>query len=264
MVVRHRNVLAAIKGTALSISPDDVYLAYLPLAHILELVVECAVLGYGGCVAYARGPRTLVEDMQAIRPTVMAGVPKVYDTIAKRVRERVPGWLAWPLRAGLLSWPLNRRVLGGRMRLMVSGGGALSEETHASLRGAFRGVDVVQGYGLTETCGGGTLQPAGDAQVGVIGRASACNEVRLASDPDGYLEQDLAGRGGLPVLGRGEVLIRGDNVATCRRLFPRRRRLVPHGRHRPAGARRAHVPHRGPQEEPGQDPTRRVRGAGAP
>ena len=75
-------------------------------------------------------------------------------------------------------------------------------------------MDVVQGYGLTETCGGGTLQPAGDAQVGVIGRASACNEVRLASDPEtGYLVQDRVGRGGLPVLGRGEVLIRGDNVA---------------------------------------------------
>ena len=111
------------------------------------------------------------------------------------------------------------KVVGGRLRLAISGGGPLNTEVQLFVRTAF-GCPLFQGYGLTETCAGLTMQDPEDLRCGIAGVPSGCCEVKLEScleinDKAGlpYLKEDTADVQGNPVFGRGEVLVRGHNIS---------------------------------------------------
>ena len=85
----HKNIVAFIGAVNFvwKFTPKAVYLGYLPLAHVLELAAENTILQAGGCIGYGN-PRTLTDkgakpcgDIKAVRPTHMAGVPRVWETI---------------------------------------------------------------------------------------------------------------------------------------------------------------------------------------
>jgi long-chain acyl-CoA synthetase len=114
-------------------------------------------------------------------------------------------------------------MFGGRLKVCFSGGGPISADVQNFIRVAFN-VNLIQGYGLTETCAVGTNQAIDSCEDGVVGAPSAANEVRLVScldplgavlvkDRDGlpYLSTDRSHLG-QPCLGRGEVWIRGPTV----------------------------------------------------
>ena len=134
---------------------NDSMLAYLPLAHILEFIVECILMYKGICIGYGR-IKTLTAasvrgsecDLIAFKPTVLVGVPAVWELIRKgisgKVREvggmkqkvfnmavgckksRVPGLSSIADRI----FAQARAQTGGRLRLALSGGAAISHETH--------------------------------------------------------------------------------------------------------------------------------------
>ncbi|MDX1698530.1 MAG: AMP-binding protein, partial [Thiohalobacterales bacterium] len=155
--------------------------SFLPLSHTLERTA-----GYylpvmsGSGVAYARSILQLAEDLLNIRPTVMIAVPRIFERVFARIQGQMAkqsrlkrtlfnlttevGWhrfqrqqhkVSWHPK--LLLWPLLRRLvagkvtgkLGGRLRLAVSGGAALSLPVAKTFIGL--GVPILQGYGLTET-----------------------------------------------------------------------------------------------------------------
>ena len=116
-------------------------------------------------------------------------------------------------------------MLGGRLKLCISGGGPISADVQNFIRTAFN-VNLIQGYGLTETCAGGTVQPPFNVQDGVAGAPLTCAELKLNSclDASGapevldrkgapYLKTDRSHLG-TPCLGRGEVWIRGPCVSS--------------------------------------------------
>jgi len=91
------------------------------------------------------------------------------------------------------------------MRIMITGSAALSPEVHDFIRVCF-GCTLLQGYGLTETCSGGTVADTRDIAVSQIGAPLGCNELKLVDVPDmKYLSTDLPHP-------RGEVHIRGGNI----------------------------------------------------
>jgi len=240
VVVPHRALLASAGAVAeqAKIVKEDTLMAYLPLAHILELAAEVAFLAKGSAVGYG-SPRTLTSkgvgpltddkrkgDIEAIAPTAMPGVPRVWSTIMKGALEQVQSGSF--LKRWLFNTALNhkrsavkngqdtpfwnwlvfnklRQKVGGRLRLMVSGGAPLSAEVHEFLHSAFC-CDVIQGYGLTETCGGGTIQPAGTpVSYSNIGPPIKSCELKLVDVPDmGYDSQANP-----PT---GEIWIRGPSV----------------------------------------------------
>jgi long-chain acyl-CoA synthetase len=239
VIILHRNILASTVALNVAIGDDKtiaaVYIAYLPMAHILELVAEHAMFLRGGTIAYGT-PRTLTErgakpigDIAAIRPGVMVGVPRVYDTVKKGALERINSgspivkWLfesAFKARKAALyagrDTPLwnalvfnkFKGLMGGRMCLMVSGGAPLSIESQEFMRICF-GCSVIQGYGLTETCASGCIQSGYHPFKGHnVGPPVPCCEVKLVSVPElNYTVQDKP-------LPRGEVLIRGTNITS--------------------------------------------------
>lgn len=133
----------------------DYYLAFLPLAHILEMVVELALTFYGACTAFGRiktltdgSVRNCIGDIRAFRPTIMAGVPFVWENIRKAILHKVQegGAIKKAVFNGsmsikranvpVLSDIAEKLVLskvkettGSRLRYVLSGGAALSQDT---------------------------------------------------------------------------------------------------------------------------------------
>ncbi|KAJ9171699.1 hypothetical protein P3X46_015023 [Hevea brasiliensis] len=192
---------------------DDVYLSFLPLAHILDRVVEEYFFRKGASVGYYHGDFNAVrDDLMELKPTFLAGVPrvleKIHEGIKKALGELNPvrrrifdalykyklAWLnrgykqkyASPL-ADLLAFRKVKARLGGRLRLIVSGGAPLSAEVEEFLR-VTTCAFVLQGYGLTETCGPITIAfPDEMCMLGTVGPIGLYNELRLEEVPElGY------------------------------------------------------------------------------
>ncbi|EFJ51001.1 hypothetical protein VOLCADRAFT_40665, partial [Volvox carteri f. nagariensis] len=230
------SLAAALEHYNEQVRPGDSMLSYLPLAHIFDRVSEETCLAAGGCIGYWSGDVTRVgEDAVAFKPTVFIGVPRVYDKFFETVQERLAQvhWLRRSifqamydrklavLRGGarpdaatlrLIVFGRVRRGLGGRLRLVVSGGAPLSYRVEEFLRVTL-GCPVSQGYGLTETCAASFLQnPYDCAQAGSVGPPLLCTEFRLRSVPDmGYLAE---GGGEMSQMPAGELLLRGPQLFT--------------------------------------------------
>ncbi|HEX8161463.1 MAG TPA: long-chain fatty acid--CoA ligase [Pyrinomonadaceae bacterium] len=201
---------------------SDVVLSVLPLSHVFERLAMYMYVHHGMSVYFAESVEKIGDNMREVRPTLMLCVPRLFEKILARMRERAAAKgkraaavLAWatgvakewarcraahqtvpPLLelkhsvADLLVYSKWRAGLGGRMRLFVSGGAALPEEVAYAFLGA--GLPIVQGYGLTETSpviAAGNLE---DNRVGTVGKPIKNVEVRIAAD--------------------GEIETRGPNV----------------------------------------------------
>jgi long-chain acyl-CoA synthetase len=238
VMLSHKNILAALTGQSAVIDVDnnDTVIGYLPLAHILEVCVEMVCIARGTRIGYSSA-QTLFDrapkiqkgskgDCAALKPTLMACVPAVMDRIFKAVTDEVKqsNVIARELfricyerkraryEEGYRSLVMNRlafdrirKLLGGKLRYVLSGGAPLNAETQRFMNICFC-CPVVQGYGLTETCGGGTLADANDLSTGTVGPPLRCCEIKLREWADaGYSPKNDHPQ--------GEILIGGDNVA---------------------------------------------------
>ncbi|KAH1057485.1 hypothetical protein J1N35_035550 [Gossypium stocksii] len=245
VMMTHGNVLATVSAV-MTIVPGlgskDVYLAYLPLAHILELAAENLIPAVGGIIGYGT-PLTLTDtsnkikrgtkgDATVLSPTVMAAVPAILDRVRDGVRKKVDAkgglakklfdlaysrrlsaidgsWFgAWGLEKFLwdfLVFKKVRAVLGGRIRFLLSGGAPLSADTQRFINICL-GAPIGQGYGLTETCAGATFSEVDDTSVGRVGSPLPCSFVKLVDWPEGgYLISDSP-------MPRGEIVVGGPSV----------------------------------------------------
>nr|GME19629.1 long chain acyl-CoA synthetase 9, chloroplastic [Ipomoea batatas] len=245
VIMTHRNVLATASAV-MTIVPDlgskDVYLAYLPLAHILELAAENFIPTIGGSIGYG-SPLTLTDtsnkiktgtkgDASLLRPTLLAAVPAILDRVRDGVRKKVNAKgglakklfdLAYARRLSAIkgswfgAWGLERlfwnflvfrnvrAVLGGRIRFILSGGAPLSGDTQRFINICL-GAPIAQGYGLTETCAGGSFSEYDDTSVGRVGAPLPCSYIKLIDWPEGgYRITDSP-------MPRGEIVVGGPNV----------------------------------------------------
>uniref|UniRef100_A0A669DJ92 long-chain-fatty-acid--CoA ligase n=1 Tax=Oreochromis niloticus TaxID=8128 RepID=A0A669DJ92_ORENI len=215
---------------------EDTYIGYLPLAHVLELSAELVCVSHGCRIGYS-SPQTLADqstkikkgskgDTSVLQPTLMAAVPEIMDRIYKNVMTKVEEMncvqrtlfiLAYNYKLEQLakgySTPLCdrlvfrkvRSLLGGRTRVLLSGGAPLSAATQRFMNVCFC-CPVGQGYGLTETCGAGTISELWDYSTGRVGGPLVCCEIKLKDWVEGgYRSTDKPHP-------RGEILIGGPNV----------------------------------------------------
>lgn len=177
VMLTHANVLANLHTVqdVLHITGDDTFLSVLPAWHMYERIMDYLALGTGAQLVYT-DRRRIKEDLAAVRPTVFAAVPRIWEMLHDGLRghaNKLPGLRGWLLRQGLhLSQLVGggrahlghrlvhgcmrplvlRKVLdafGSRLRLCVSGGGALPRHVDETLLGI--GLPLRNGYGLTET-----------------------------------------------------------------------------------------------------------------
>jgi long-chain acyl-CoA synthetase len=214
------NVAASLELFAFD--EGDTALSFLPLSHVLERMVSYAYIDAGIKVAFIKGPQQLPDALAEIRPHVFVAVPKVLEMAASRVRDTVAskGRIARGLGTRAMKWAMDsagdllegrrpsglsglrfkladrlllskiRARFGGRLKFMICGGAALSADVAQFFWAA--GVEVYEGYGMTETSPVLTVNRRGAVRLGTVGLPIPGVEIRTAAD--------------------GEVLARGPNV----------------------------------------------------
>jgi long-chain acyl-CoA synthetase len=202
--------------------PGDVALSILPLSHILERMVDFLYYYKGGCVAYAENINKVADNLAEVRPHFFGAVPRLFEKMRARVLDNVAG--APPARQKIFYWALkvaeerlpyivDRKPLpfglklksavadklvfgkiiarlGGRVKYVVSGGAPLSADLAAFFIGA--GVEILEGYGLTETSPVIAVNRPDKRRIGTVGPIIHGVEVKIAED--------------------GEILTRGPHV----------------------------------------------------
>lgn len=239
VLLSHENIISTLKAfcDAVEIKPDDVFLGFLPLAHVFELLAESVCLLTGVPIGYS-SPLTMIDssskiqrgskgDASVLHPTCLTAVPLILDRISKGINEKVKK--SGPFRQAIfnfayqykLKWskrgydtPLfnklifgaAKQVLGGRVRLILSGGAPLSPDTHTQVKICLC-VTVTQGYGLTETTSCATVMDGHDRSTGRVGAPTTVCDIRLENwEEAGYRVTDTPHP-------RGEILIGGSNVS---------------------------------------------------
>ncbi|PHH90773.1 hypothetical protein CDD83_2702 [Cordyceps sp. RAO-2017] len=235
--ITHEALIAGITGLYTCVeecvSDHEYILAYLPLAHIFEMALENLVLYIGATVGYGN-PRTLADssvkncagDMRELRPTVMVGVPQIWETVKKGVMAKLEtsspilrslfwgafGYKGFMTRNKLplanifdgIVFSKVRELTGGRLRFTMNGASGISDGTKQFLSLVL--APMLVGYGLTETCANGALGSPLEYSPNAIGPIPAAVDVKLVSIPDiGYSTDAKVPQGeiwlkGLPIM----------------------------------------------------------------
>ena len=213
VMLTHANMVSNVIDSSnhLEFGERDSALSVLPLSHGFERQAMNMYLHHGMSV-YFGSLDTLGENLRDVHPTVLVGVPRIYEKILARVLDRAAA--RGKLNAGLVSWAIEigkrwaqlvadhrrvpfglslkhrladlllfeklRKAMGGRLRILVSGGAALSNDIALAFLGA--GLPIVQGYGLTETSPVITAGQLHDNRIGTAGKPIRNVEVRIAAD----------------------------------------------------------------------------------
>ena len=214
VMLSHDNVLSNLKAVipVLELHTHDVALSYLPLSHVFERMVTYLYLYEGLTVCHAESLETLARDLQLVRPTVMTGVPRVYEKLHARIHEAVAAAPAfrrrlfdWAIRIGTEASAVRREggslspvmkiqeavadglvaakireKVGGRLKLAVSGSAPLPAHIARFFHAV--GVPLIEGYGLTETSPVITVNPRDKPRFGSVGCVIDGVEVAIAED----------------------------------------------------------------------------------
>ncbi|KAF3767740.1 acetyl-CoA synthetase-like protein [Cryphonectria parasitica EP155] len=235
--LKHSNVVASVAGVSVVvqpfIGPGDGLLTYLPLAHILEFVFENASLYWGSTMGYGN-PKTLSDasvrhcngDIREFKPSVLVGVPAVFETVKKGIIAKVEAggpvvrnlfWGGMWAKSQLMGWGLPgsgildavvfkkvKEATGGRLKLCMNGGGPVAKDTQKFISMAI--APMIIGYGLTETTAMGTLGNPLEWTSESIGAPPAAVEAKLVDFPDaGYYATNKPHP-------QGEVWLRGPSI----------------------------------------------------
>jgi long-chain acyl-CoA synthetase len=219
-LITHQSIVTMAEAgrDAFEVGPDDVILSFLPYAHVFERVSGLYTpLAAGATIWIARGAEHLPADIARARPTVMLGIPRLFEKMVAAVEDHVRQrpWaeraaIRAALAAGKANWrgerpgtrlarsvadrlvlaQLRQRLTGGRLRFFISGGAPLRPEVEEFFWAL--GVPLYQGWGLTETTSAVSANRPGAWRRGTVGRPLPGVAVRVAAD--------------------GELLVRGPGV----------------------------------------------------
>jgi len=224
VILTHNNIWSNVMASvaALRMSEHDSCLSWLPLSHILERMVDYYFFHVGVTINYAESIEAVPQNLNEVRPTILIGVPRLYEKVYARVLENALTGSAlkrkiflWAKRTGdqwathrlsgipvplglairhaiadRLVFSKLRARTGGRIKLFVSGSAPLSAEIGRFFYSA--GLPTIEGYGLTETSPVLTLSPLDRPKFGAVGKPIPGVQVRIAPD--------------------GEILAKGPNV----------------------------------------------------
>jgi long-chain acyl-CoA synthetase len=221
-VLSHRNAMAVCSivlemGT---LRRDEVAYLYLPLAHVFAQIVQLAAFQVGAAIAYYGGEtKQIIPEVMEVHPDYLPSVPRIFeklyalamtqvpreqqDDLHRAVRlglqvrelqargEPVPAELTEAYRrADATVFSKIRALFGGNLREALTGAAPIAQEILEFFHAA--GVPVMEGYGMTETMGVGTVNSPDALRLGTVGRAVPDVEVRIGDD--------------------GEILMRGPHV----------------------------------------------------
>ncbi len=228
VMLTHEGILANIQAVlgVIRVSEQDRSVAFLPWAHCFANTAELnALIAVGGSIAICRGLDFILADIAEHRPTLLFAVPKIFCKVERSVRTQIAGkpkpiqklfaaghaaslkarsgqplGVADKLARGLadrLIFSKVRAKLGGNLRFAVSGGAPLPKESGVFLQGL--GIEIFEGYGMTETSPIISVNYPGHRRFGSVGKPLPTLTVRVAH------AEDVPGD-------EGEIQVQGPNV----------------------------------------------------
>ncbi len=214
VMLTHANLISNVIDASerFAFSGGDISLSVLPLSHVFERTGMYVYLRNGMSVYYAESIDKVPDNLKEVRPTIFIGVPRIFEKVferarlkamqAGRVNELIFDWaiavakefaacenagqpvpMSLAAKHGIadkLVYAKLRDFFGGRLRLCITGGAALSDDIFLIFIGA--GIQIMQGYGLTETSPVISSNNPTAIRVGTVGRPIRNVSVRIADD----------------------------------------------------------------------------------
>jgi long-chain acyl-CoA synthetase len=248
VMLSHMNFMSncvAAKTVVSAINENDIFLSFLPLCHVYERLATYYLSTFiGSTIAFAQGIETISRNILEVRPTVMASVPRLLEKIYDKVQKTATasGGLKtmifnWAFRQGDKKRLLNedglqpglflglklqvadalvfkkiKSKMGGRMRLMVSGGAAM--QPHVGIFFKNLDITVMEGYGLTETSPFCSINEYERQVYGTVGRVAIGQQCGI-QNPDTkeiITIQTYESFDSKFECREGEILVKGPNV----------------------------------------------------
>ncbi|MFA6307935.1 MAG: long-chain fatty acid--CoA ligase [Patescibacteria group bacterium] len=220
VMLTHKNFIVDVESAKRSVAiyASDRFFSFLPLSHIFERTAGYYTpLFTGASVYFAQSSKTIIDDIKKAQPTILNSVPRIFEKVHDKVFDKIQngGHLKRKLffeavqmsvdkRKGNLNffrhiiWKILdllvlkkvRGVLGGKLRLAISGGASLDLKIIKFFDNL--GIKIIEGYGMTETSPIIALNKVENSRPGTVGQAIDCNEVMIGDNK--------------------EILLRGANV----------------------------------------------------
>ena len=225
VVLTHGAFAAACAGMlahGFNIEPGrDVYLSYLPLAHVYERACGAYLCLWTGVAMAFCKVEDVGETLKLVRPTLVHGVPAVWRKIKDKVdanlaaatgiKAKLIKWAFQPVHSNFGHWLADvlvfskiRNELGGRLRICTSGGAPISPEILRFYQSV--GINVLQGYGLTESTGASAVNKPDGCDDDI------CNKVGSVGKVIGSLQCRIAPLPGQEDSGEGEIQFFGPTI----------------------------------------------------
>jgi len=174
------------------------FFSYLPLNHIAErIVVEWTCFRYGGTISFTESIETFAQNLGSVQPTVFFGVPRIYTKfqmgiLSKFPQEKLNKLLSIPIVSSLLKMVLKKKLGLSKAKAIVTGAAPMQESQRVWYRSL--GVNITNGYGMTENCAICTQLPGEITdKPGSVGKAQPKVDIKIESET-------------------GEILMRGPYV----------------------------------------------------
>ncbi|MFH1967870.1 MAG: long-chain fatty acid--CoA ligase [bacterium] len=210
VVLTHRNFLSNVESVneMVPVKQSDVFLSFLPLSHVLERMAGYYMpLCFGATIAYAENTKQLPHNLKEVKPTILVSVPRIFEKFHDAVWDKVNSssrlqkkFFLWALKQkkGSFSYKIGdflafqkiRQLMGGRIRLAISGGASLNEKVGRFFSKV--GVTILEGYGLTETSPVISANQENDFKFATVGRIVPGVKVKISD--------------------KKEILVKGPNV----------------------------------------------------
>jgi long-chain acyl-CoA synthetase len=224
VMLSHSNLVANIVASAVAIpiTPNDVFLSFLPLCHSFERMAGYyTAMACGATVAYAESPETVRDNLLEIHPTIVTTVPRLFERIQSRLQKQIDS--GSPAKQKIFYWAVNtgrqyiaakkrghinpvlkaqhaladtlvfqklKERTGGKIKYFISGGAALPRELGEFFEAV--GITIIEGYGLTETSPVLCANRLDDYKFGTVGKPIAGVSIKISDD--------------------GEILAKGPNI----------------------------------------------------
>lgn len=214
VMLSHKNIVTVVMAmcSMVYIGPEDTFLSVLPIHHTYECTCGFLTPVYRGCtVAYADGLTKVAKNLKESGATIVLGVPQLFETMYKRIMTTAKkNGLEKKMAFGVkltralrkIGIDIRRKVfanihdnLGGKLRITVSGAAAISPEVAVAFNDF--GINLIEGYGITECAPIVSLTMLNELRPGSAGIAVPGSEIKI----------DNPGEDGI-----GEILYKGDNV----------------------------------------------------